>query len=177
MKHFISITLEALMATSAVADDWEKDYQIIKFRIRSGENEKDRNAPYTPFEHNLEKALGVEVEIFTAGSYDGVIQALGADQIEFAFLGSSAYAAAYTGTDGGVEPLISRLRKDGTTGYYSVVVTRCEDGYRSISDLKGKVLAFADPGLNSSYAVPYYNIAKEVDTKSFFSAIPFSGSY
>ena len=67
--------------------------------------------------------------------------------------------------------------KDGTAGCYSVVVTRCEDGYASILNLKGKVLAFADPGLNSSYAVPYYNIAKEVDTKSFFSAIPFSGSY
>ena len=82
--------------------------------------------------------MSVEIEIFSASSYDGVIQALGADQIEFAFLDSSAYAAAYTGTDGGVEPLISRMRKDGTTGYYSVVVTRREDGYSGISDLKGK---------------------------------------
>ena len=120
--------------------------------------------------------MSVEIEVFSASSYDGVIQALGADQIEFAFLGSSAYAAAYTGTDGGVEPLISRLRKDGTTGYYSVVVTRCEDGYRSISDLRGKVLAFADPDSTSGYVVKYYNIAKEVDPKSFFSAIPVSGS-
>ena len=112
MKYFISTTLAALMATSAVANDWKEDYQIIKFGILSGENEKDRIARYTPFEQYLEKELGVEVEIFTAGSYDGVIQALGAGQIEFAFLGSSAYAAAYTGTDGAVEPLISRLRKD-----------------------------------------------------------------
>ena len=177
MKYFISTTLAALMATSAVANDWKEDYQIIKFGILSGENEKDRIARYTPFEQYLEKELGVEVEIFTAGSYDGVIQALGAGQIEFAFLGSSAYAAAYTGTDGAVEPLISRLRKDGTTGYYSVVVTRCEDGYTNISDLEGKVLAFADPDSTSGYAVPYYNIAKEVDPKTFFSAIPFSGSH
>ena len=82
--------------------------------------------------------MSVEIEIFSASSYDGVIQALGADQIEFAFLDSSAYAAAYSGTDGGVEPLISRMRKDGTTGYYSVVVTRREDGYSGISDLKAK---------------------------------------
>jgi len=177
MKLLVTTALTLLTATSVMAKDWKDDYQVIKFGILSGENEKDRIARYTPFEKYLEKELGVEVEIFTAGNYDGVIQALGADQIEFAFLGSSSYAAAYTGTDGGVEPLLTRLRKDGSTGYYSVVVTRCEDGYKDIKDLKGKVLAFADPDSTSGYAVPYFNIAQEVDPKTFFSAIPFSGSH
>lgn len=177
MKLLATTALVALTASVAAADDWKKDYAVIKFGILSGENEKDRIARYTPFEVYLEKELGVEVEIFTAGNYDGVIQAIGADQIEFAFFGSSSYAAAYTGTDGKVEPLVSRLRKDGSTGYYSVVVTRCEDGYKSIQDLEGKVLAFADPDSTSGYAVPYFNIAQEVDPKTFFSAIPFSGSH
>ncbi|GAA6180465.1 phosphonate ABC transporter substrate-binding protein [Shimia sp. NS0008-38b] len=177
MKLLATTALIALTATVAAADDWKKDYAVIKFGILSGENEKDRVARYTPFEEYLEKELGVEVEIFTAGNYDGVIQAIGADQIEFAFFGSSSYAAAYTGTDGKVEPLVSRLRKDGSTGYYSVLVTRCEDGYKQITDLEGKVVAFADPDSTSGYAVPYFNIAKEVDPKTFFSAIPFSGSH
>lgn len=177
MKLLATTALVALTASAAVAADWKEDYQVIKFGILSGENEKDRIARYTPFENYLEKELGVEVEIFTAGSYDGVIQAIAADQIEFAFFGSSSYAAAFTGTDGKVEPLVSRLRQDGSTGYYSVVVTRCEDGYKEIADLEGKVLAFADPDSTSGYAVPYFNIAKEVDPKTFFSAIPFSGSH
>jgi len=177
MKLLATTALALLTATSVMAQDWKEDYQVIKFGILSGENEKDRIARYTPFEKYLEKELGVEVEIFTAGNYDGVIQAIAADQIEFAFFGSASYAAAYTGTDGKVEPLISRQRKDGSTGYYSVVVTRCEDGYKEIADLEGKVLAFADPDSTSGYAVPYFNIAKEVDPKTFFSAIPFSGSH
>lgn len=177
MKFLATTALIALTATAAVAADWKEDYQVIKFGILSGENEKDRIARYTPFEQYLERELGVEVEIFTAGNYDGVIQAIAADQIEFAFFGSSSYAAAYTGTDGKVEPLISRELADGSTGYYSVVVTRCEDGYEKIADLEGKVLAFADPDSTSGYAVPYFNIAKEVDPKTFFSAIPFSGSH
>ena len=177
--RFITAAVAALLATSAVAEDaaWKEDYQVIKFGILSGENEKDRIARYTPFEKYLEETLGVEVEIFTAGNYDGVIQAIAADQIEFAFFGSASYAAAYTGTDGKVEPLISRKLADGSTGYYSVVVTRCEDNYASIQDLEGKVLAFADPDSTSGYAVPYFNIAKEVDPKTFFSAVPFSGSH
>ncbi|MEM1372696.1 MAG: PhnD/SsuA/transferrin family substrate-binding protein, partial [Pseudomonadota bacterium] len=79
MKYFVTTAVAALMATSAVAADWKEDYQVIKFGILSGENEKDRIARYTPFEEYLERELGVEVEIFTAGNYDGVIQAIGAD--------------------------------------------------------------------------------------------------
>lgn len=177
MKYFVTTAVAGLLATSVIADDWKQDYQVIKFGILSGENEKDRIARYTPFEEYLERELGVEVEIFTAGAYDGVIQALGADQIEFAFLGSSSYAAAYTATDGGVVPLVSRLQNDGSTGYYSVVVTRCDSGLNDLASLEGKVLAFADPDSTSGYAVPYFNIAKEVDPKTYFSAIPFSGSH
>ena len=122
-----------------------RPYKTIRYGITSAENEKDRLARYKGFQAYLEKQLGVKVEIFTAGSYDGVIQALAADQIEFASLGSSAYAAAYTETNGGVEPLLAQVDKEGASGYFSVVTVRCDSGYKSIDDLKGKVLAFADP--------------------------------
>jgi len=177
MKLFTTTALLALTATAAVAADWKEDYQVVKFGILSGENEKDRIARYTPFEEYLEAELGIEVEIFTAGNYDGVIQAMAADQIEFAFFGSSSYAAAYTETEGGVEPLLSRLQNDGSTGYYSIIVTRCDSGLNDLASLEGKVLAFADPDSTSGYAVPYFNLAKEVDPKSYFSAIPFSGAH
>jgi phosphonate transport system substrate-binding protein len=162
----------------ALAEGWQDQYKTVRFGILSGENEKDRIARYTPFEEYLEKELGVEVEIFTAGSYDGVIQAIAADQIEFAFFGSSSYAAAYTETGGGVDPLLSRLQNDGSTGYYSVVTVRCDSGYESLDDLAGKVLAFADPDSTSGYAVPYYNLAQQgYDPKTYFSATPFSGAH
>ena len=177
MKLLATTALVALTASAAFAADWKQDYQVIKFGILSGENEKDRIARYTPFEEYLERELGVEVEIFTAGNYDGVIQAIGADQIEFAFFGSSSYAAAYTATDGKVDPLLSRLQNDGSTGYYSIIVTRCDSGLTDLASLEGKVLAFADPDSTSGYAVPYFNLAKEVDPKTYFSAIPFSGSH
>ena len=162
----------------AMAGGWQDQYKTVRFGILSGENEKDRIARYTPFEEYLEVELGVEVEIFTAGSYDGVIQAIAADQIEFAFFGSSSYAAAYTETGGGVDPLISRLQNDDSTGYFSVVAVRCDSGYESLDDLEGKVLAFADPDSTSGYAVPYYNLSKQgYDPKSYFSATPFSGAH
>lgn len=177
MKLFASTALALLAATSAYAGDWKEDYQVLKFGVLSGENEQDRIMRWTPFTDYMERELGVEVEVFTAGNYDGVIQALAADQIEFARLGSSSYAAAYTATDGQVIPFLTPKKADGTTGYYSVVTVRCDSGYTSLDDLEGKILAFADPDSTSGYAVPYFNISKDYDPKSYFSAIPFSGSH
>lgn len=178
MRFLATTALCAMIAAPAFAD-WREDYAVVKFGVLSGENEKDRIARYTPLEAFLEKELGVEVEIFTAGNYDGVIQALAADQIEIARLGSSSYAAAYTATDGGVVPTLTDIKKDGTTGYYSIVVTRCDSGIKSLEDAAGKVHAFADPDSTSGYAVPYYNMVNREGFKpeDHFGTVTFSGSH
>ena len=173
-----AVAFAAASHAPVTAADWKSQVDTIRFGVLSGENEKDRIQRYAAFEAYLEKNLGVPVEIYTASSYDGVIQALAADQIEFAFLGSSAYAAAWTETNGGVEPLVSRIDKDGTSGYFSVVAVRCDSGYQKIEDLKGKTLAFADPDSTSGYAVPYFNLRKQgYDPETYFGATPFSGSH
>ncbi|ARE38790.1 Phosphonate ABC transporter phosphate-binding periplasmic component [Rhodovulum sp. P5] len=179
MKLMTTAALVALIAGPALADGWKDDYQVVKFGILSGENEKDRLMRNEPLRAYLEDKLGVKVEIFTAGNYDGVIQAIAANQIEVARFGSSSYAAVYTATDGGVVPTLTTMKKDGTTGYNSIVVTRCDSGIKSLADAKGKVHAFADPDSTSGYAVPYFNfITKEgIVPEEYFAAIPFGGSH
>ncbi|WP_375262858.1 phosphate/phosphite/phosphonate ABC transporter substrate-binding protein [Palleronia sp.] len=178
MKTMTTAAILALLATTAIAQDWKDDYQVVRFGILSGENEQDRIQRYTALETYLEEELGVEIEIFTAGNYDGVVQALAADQIEFSFLGSSAYAAAYTATDGGVVPLLTSQNEDGSTGYYSIIVTRCDSGITSLDDLQGKTMAFADPDSTSGYAVPYFNLVDQgYEPSVHFAATPFSGSH
>lgn len=178
MKLLTTSALAIMLAMPAMAQDWKADYQTIKLGFLSGENEKDRLTRTEPLKKHLESTLGVKVEIFLAGAYDGVIQALAADQIEFAFLGSSAYAAAYTASEGKVVPLLTTQNKDGSTGYFSIITVRCDSGLKSVDDLKGKTLAFADPDSTSGYAVPYYNLVQQgYDPETFFGAVPFSGSH
>ncbi len=177
MRFLTTTALVALLAAPAAAD-WREDYPVIRMGVLSGENEADRIARYEPFVAYMSEKLGVEVEVFTAGSYDGVIQALAGDQIEFARLGSSSYAAAYTAMDGAVVPLLTTISQSGNTGYVSVVLVRCDSGYESIEDLEGRVLAFADPDSTSGYAVPYFNIVDQgFEPTEFFEAVPFSGSH
>ncbi len=179
MKLFTTTALVAIMATAAAAEGWKEDYQVLKFGILSGENEKDRLMRNEPLRAYLEETLGVEVEIFTAGNYDGVIQAIAANQIEIARFGSSAYAAAYTATDGEVVPTLTTLKKDGSTGYFSIVVSRCDSGIENLEDAKGKVHAFADPDSTSGYAVPYFNMVEREGFKpeDYFGTVTFSGSH
>ncbi|HKL55372.1 MAG: phosphonate ABC transporter substrate-binding protein [Roseovarius sp.] len=179
MRFVTTTALIALTAAPALAEGWKDDYQIIRFGILSGENEQDRLMRNEPLRVYLEETLGVDVEIFTAGNYDGVIQAVAADQIEVARFGSSAYAAAYTETGGGVVPTLTTIAKDGSTGYYSIVVTRCDSGIESLADAKGKVHAFADPDSTSGYAVPYFNmITKEgFKPEEYFGSVVFGGSH
>ncbi|MGB0660844.1 MAG: phosphate/phosphite/phosphonate ABC transporter substrate-binding protein [Mangrovicoccus sp.] len=177
--RFLTATALALVLAGPALADWKEDYQVVKFGILSGENEKDRLARNEGLRVYLEDKLGVEVEIFTAGNYDGVIQAIAADQIEIARFGSSSYAAAYTATDGGVIPTLTSIKKDGNTGYRSIVVTRCDSGIKTLEDAKGKVHAFADPDSTSGYAVPYFNMinAEGFTPEEHFAAVPFSGSH
>lgn len=178
MKFLATTALVALTASAAFAADWKADYPVIRMGVLSGENEADRRARYEPFRAHMEETLGVDVEIFTAASYDGVVQAISGDQIEFARFGSSSYAAAYTASEGKVRPLLTGITKSGNTGYISVVMTRCDSGLNSIDDLEGLVLAFADPDSTSGFAVPYYNlVAQGYEPTEFFDSVPFSGSH
>lgn len=182
MRLILALSIALASVTSLTAPSfaagWKDDYQVVKFGVLSGENEKDRLQRNEPLRLFLEKTLGVKAEIFTAGNYDGVIQALAANQIEFASFGSSAYAAAYTATDGAVIPMLTTISRSGNTGYNSIVVTRCDSGIKSLADAEGKVHAFADPDSTSGYAVPYYNFVKEgIKPEEYFAAVPFSGSH
>lgn len=179
MRFITATAFAALIAAPALAEGWKDDYQVLKFGILSGENEKDRLMRNEPLRVYLEDQLGVTVEIFTAGNYDGVIQAIAADQIEIARFGSSSYAAAYTATDGQVVPTLTTLKKDGATGYQSIVISRCDSGINSLADAKGKVHAFADPDSTSGYAVPYYNMVNVEGFKpeEYFGTVTFAGSH
>ena len=151
LRSAFALLCALAVASPAVAADWHAKVKEVRIGILSGENEKDRMARYDRFKVYMERALGAPVKIFTASDYAGVIQAMAAKQIEFAFLGSSAYAQAWKETDGKVEPLLTSLQPDGSTGYYSVVVVRCDSPYKKLEDLKGKTLAFADPNSTSGF--------------------------
>ena len=173
---FGAVSLVALAIGAAQADD------IKEFRIGilGGENEADRLRNYQCLADQLKTLLGVEkVSLFPAADYDGVIQGLLGGTLDYAELGASGYAKIYLENKDAVEPILTTVQTDGSTGYYSIMVARANSGIKTLADMKGKKLGFADPDSTSGYLIPVTSLPKEIgaEVKDYFASTGFGGGH
>lgn len=174
---FGAASLVALTIGAAQAED------IKEFRVGiiGGENEADRLRNYQCFSDQLKEKLGVEkVSLFPAADYDGVIQGLLGGTLDYAELGASGYAKIYLENKDAVEPVLTTVQTDGATGYYSIMVARADSGIKTLADLKGKKLGFADPDSTSGYLIPTVTLPKDLGgtpVKDYFGSTGFGGGH
>ncbi|OCW57831.1 phosphonate ABC transporter substrate-binding protein [Hoeflea olei] len=167
----------AIVAAQPAAAEDLKDFRI---GILGGENEADRLRNFQCMTEQLPEALGVEkVSLFPAADYDGVIQGLLGGTLDYAELGASGYAKIYLDNPEAVEPILTTIQTDGSTGYHSVMVARKDSGIASLADMKGKKLGFADPDSTSGYLVPSVTLPKDIGMPvgEFFSETGFGGGH
>lgn len=166
------------MATTAVADDWRQQFPKLRYGVQSVETQAATLTRYEKFNAYVKKKLGVDLELFLASEYAGVIQAIAANQIEVMDMGASGYAAAWMETKGGVEPLVVPKESDGSIGYHSVLFVRADSKFKSIEDLKGANFAWADPNSSSGYLFPLVGLRKMgIEPEKHFGKVVFSGGH
>ena len=160
------------------ANEWRSQFSILNFGVVSSENEADRIARYKAFVAYLEHCLQLPIKMHQATDYAGTIEALKARKLELARFGAAAYAQAWLITGGKVEPIVVEADSEGSVAYYSVIAVKVDSPYRSIEDLKGKSLAFADPNSTSAFVAPSYFLREQgIDPGTFFERTGFSGSH
>lgn len=149
-------TLLATAALVALASGVHaEDLKEFRIGILGGENEADRLRNFQCMTEKLPAALGVEkVSLFPAADYDGVVQGLLGGTLDYAELGASGFAKVYLSNPEAVEPILTTVQTDGSSGYYSIMVARKDSGITKIEDIKGKKLGYADPDSTSGYLVP-----------------------
>lgn len=149
-------TLLATAALVALASGVHaEDLKEFRIGILGGENEADRLRNFQCMTEKLPAALGVEkVSLFPAADYDGVVQGLLGGTLDYAELGASAFAKVYLAKTDAVEPILTTVQTDGSSGYYSIMVARKDSGITKIEDIKGKKLGYADADSTSGYLVP-----------------------
>jgi phosphonate transport system substrate-binding protein len=168
-------TVVALVASPAFAQT-----DVIRIGLIGGENEADRLADNQCLIDKLPAALGVkEVQLFPAADYDGTIQGLLGGTLDIAGLGASGYAAVYLQNPDAVEPFITNVQTDGSTGYYSIALARKDSGITDITQAKGKRLGYADPDSTSGYLVPLTSLPATIGAKpdEFFGSTDFGGGH
>ncbi len=72
---------------------------------------------------------------------------------EVDFISETPFSALLFARKGGTE-IILREWKKGVASYHTVFIARKDSGIDSVSDLKGKIIAFEDRGSTSSFLVP-----------------------
>jgi phosphonate transport system substrate-binding protein len=176
-KTLLAATALLALASAAAAEDL-KEFRI---GILGGENESDRLKSHQCVVEQLPAVLGVEkVSLFPAADYDGVVQGLLGGTLDYAELGASAYAKVYLADAKAVEPLTTTMQTDGSTGYYAVMIARKDKGYKTLADLKGKKLGFADPDSTSGYLVPLVTLPEALGgapVKEYFAETGFGGGH
>ncbi len=143
--------------STSVADDPNPDALPETLRVGLIPNiapDKQR-ATYAPFGEELSRRLGVEVELFVAPSYAGVVTALAAGQLDIAYLGGLTYAQAEKQVE--LTPLVTEVDRDtGTPRYLSAIVVPADSAAQTPEDVvaAGGSVAFGDPSSTSGSLYP-----------------------
>jgi phosphonate transport system substrate-binding protein len=172
--------LSAVALFALVGHAQAEDRKEFRVGIIGGENEADRLRNYQCLVDQLPAAIGVEkVSLFPAADYDGVIQGLLGGTLDYAELGASGYAKIYLAKADAVEPILTTVQTDGSTGYHSIMVARKDSGITKLEDLKGKKLGFADPDSTSGYLVPLVTLPEAIGApiKEYFGETGFGGGH
>ena len=176
----LAFAVLALIAPfQAHARDWKGQVKELRIGLLGGENTSSRLARYDNFQHLLQDTLGIPVKLYPAADYAGVMQAMGAGQLDLAEFSPSAFAGAWLDCKC-IEPTVVPLEKDGTVFYVSVMLTRKDSGITSIEQMKGHSLAWADPNSASGYLIPGASLkASGIDLAdgAYFSRTGFAGGH
>ncbi len=167
------------MPNASRAEDWKSTVKEFRVGILGGENTADRLKKYDGFQRLLQEKLGIPVKLFPAADYAGVMQGIAAGQLDAASFGASGFAGAWLDCKC-IEPVVVPQETDGSTYYYSVMVTRKDSGIDSIEKMQGHSLAFADPNSTSGYLIPSATLkSKGIDLADgkYFSRTGFAGGH
>lgn len=156
---------------------WQAKFPVIKYGVIPVETQSQTTKSMDEFIKHAEKETGVKWELYTATDYSGVMNALIAGQIHLSWLSGFSYCQTHMDSKGGVEPLVAAQEPDGSMGYNAVIVVKADSPYKTIEDLKGKVVARTDPLSGSGYLIPtaaFRAMGKPVD--EYFKS-PLSGGH
>jgi phosphonate transport system substrate-binding protein len=186
------VTLVLLLSFAAPTTAGEK---CLIMGLLPAEDPKEMMAQYTPMKNWMAKEMGRCIKVFTATDYTGVIEAMRAKKVDFAWYGPFSYVLA--NRRAGAEAFAVGVDKDGSATYHSYLVARPEvaqklgietplQGEAGMKVLLAKLqrykktftLAFTDPASTSGFAVPrYFMMRAGLVPKKAFKAVGYVGSH
>lgn len=112
---------------------------------------------YQPLLDYLSERTGLSFELIIKKNYEETVKALGSEEIDMAFLGPLTYLEAKAAY--GTICILRPRGFDGTGFYRSIFMKRKDSPVKTLSELKGKKVAFAAIKSTSGNLIPRYMLA------------------
>lgn len=195
MKKLLSILIVLVLLIFSSNFAFAKDKCLIMGLIPT-EDPKALIEKYTPLKNFLEKEVGRCIELFTATDYTGVVEAMRAKKLDFAWFGPFSYVLA--NERAGAEAFAVGVDKNGKTTYHSYLVATPEvaqklgisktleglEGLKYISEkLNGEfrkkyTFTFTETASTSGYAIPrYYMHLAGITPEKVFKKVGYIGTH
>ncbi len=113
---------------------------------------------FTPIANYLSSQIGIPIKIRIGSNYDQHIQYIGLNKVDIAYMGPASYVRMVNKFNN--KPILARLEVKGNPWFQGNIITRKDSGIKTLSDLKGKRIAYGDPNSTMSYIVPHYMLHK-----------------
>jgi len=162
------IRRHALALVAAAAAAWlpaahADSAREINFGFISTEASNNLKTAWQPLLDDLQKKTGLKVNAFFASDYAGIIEAMRFNKVQVAWMGNKSAMEAVDRANG--EVFAKCVGKDGSEGYYSLLVVPKDSPLKSLDDVirqhANLTLGFGDPNSTSGTAVPgYYAFSK-----------------
>jgi phosphonate transport system substrate-binding protein len=177
VKWMLGLVCLSLMLPGAVLAKQAGWPDKVVFGVIPTESSANATERWEGLVKYLEKSLGVPIEFKTSTDYAGVITAMEFKHVDFAYFGPKSYVEA--AQRAGADAVALEVSKDGSQGYYGVIITRKGSGLKTMADIKGKTWAFTDPNSTSGTLVPkvYFSETLKIDPEKYFSKVIYSGSH
>ena len=153
MNRLLKFAIAAALAIglAAPAHAANPNPETLKVALLPDENASELIKRNQPLKDYLEKELGKKVDLVVTTDYSSMIEAMRFGRIDIAYFGPLSYVLAKGKAD--IEPFAAMV-SDGKPTYRSVVIANANANVNSLSDIKGKKVAFGDRASTSSHLIP-----------------------
>lgn len=188
---FVSIVLVACGGDGKSNDNksgkTKKDFTPKELTIGfvPSQNAETLEAKAKPLAKLLEDELGIKVNVKVTTDYNGVVEALGAKQLDLGFLPPTDYVLAHE--KGYADVLLQALRygvnpEDGSNTdelvdyYYSGILVKEDSDIKTLKDLKGKKIGWQGPTSSAGYVWAAVEMKEEgIDAQNDVTGVQLQG--
>jgi phosphonate transport system substrate-binding protein len=156
MKRFLTTAAAALLAATLFTGNAQGDIpdKLVLGMVPSREADVIVDS-LRPMADLLSAALLIPVETFVSTNYVGLVESLGTGRVDIGLFGPAALVQAMDVH--GAQVVLASVRR-GSTTYRAQFNVRCDSGITEFEQLRGKSIAWVDPGSASGYQFPFVSL-------------------